>query len=84
MQEVMPLFEYHCQGCGKDFEKLQSYEGKDLVSCPDCGAKADRRVSLFNWKWFNKFTKDGEGFTSVTYSKQEAKERIRANAGKYD
>lgn len=81
---MSPLYDYFCQGCGKSFEKLQSYEGRDLVSCPDCGDRVDREVSNFNWKWFNRFTKDGEGFSTVSYHPDEYRERIRANAGKYD
>lgn len=73
----MPLYEYHCQSCGKNFDKLQSIEGRDLVSCPDCGAKADRLVALFQFKMFNPFTKDGEGFKSVTMTKDEYKARWR-------
>ena len=80
----MPLYEYHCQGCGKNFDKMQPYESRDLVSCPDCGSRVDRKISLFTHYWKNPFTKDGPGFESVVYSKEEARERIKANAGKYD
>jgi len=57
---------------------------RDSVSCPGCGARVDRKLSLFTFKLHNPFTKDGEGFSSVVYHPDEAKERIRANAGKYD
>ncbi len=80
----MPLYEYYCDTCNKTFEEVQSYEERDNVVCPDCGAGVDREVSSFNWKWFNKFTKDGEGFSSVFYHPDEYKERVRSNAGKYD
>lgn len=80
----MPIYEYKCRSCGKDFEELRDIEHRDGATCPDCDNLADRKMSLFRWKWDNIFTRDGEGFTSVQYSKEEAKERARANAGKYD
>ena len=81
---MSPLYDYHCQECGIDFDKVQSYKGRDMVSCPDCGIKAERKVSFFNFKLHNPFTKDGEGFTRVKYHPQEYKERVRANASKYN
>lgn len=76
----MALYEYFCQACGADFERIRSYEGRDLVSCPACGARVDRKMSMFSWKQYNPFTKDGLGFNTVYMSKQEEKERIRGNA----
>lgn len=70
----MALYEYHCQACGKGFDKLVPYENRDLISCPDCGAKVDRKVSPFSWKQDNPFTKDGEGFTSRDVPLGELKE----------
>ena len=32
----MPIYEYHCQDCGSDFEKLVRKTG-DAVLCPACG-----------------------------------------------
>jgi len=72
----MPLYEYHCQACGNTFEKLLPIEGRDLASCEKCGAKADRLVSPFQFKLFNKFIKDGPGFESIYISKDEYKDRI--------
>ena len=76
----LPIYEYYCQACG-DFEKLQSYEGRGLVSCPDCGAKVKRKMSLFSFKLYNPFTKDGKGFETKYMSRQEARERAKANVG---
>lgn len=44
----MPIFEYRCQACGFEFEKFRNQANKDLVSCPKCGARADRRMSVVN------------------------------------
>jgi len=42
----MPIFEYGCQSCGKQFELLVRSDTQ--LSCPDCGgAKLNRKLSLF-------------------------------------
>ena len=43
----MPLYEYHCEGCGKDFEEQQalSFSSAD-TECPHCmQQKAVRKIS---------------------------------------
>ena len=43
----MPLYEYHCEGCGKDFEEQQplSFNSAD-TECPYCmQKKATRKIS---------------------------------------
>lgn len=40
----MPLFDYHCQACGHDFETL--VRGSNLPLCPACQSSAlEKRVS---------------------------------------
>lgn len=37
----MPILQYACKTCGKSFEELvKKYD--DPVTCPDCGAVAER------------------------------------------
>jgi len=46
----MPIYEYQCQACGKDFERL-FFAGDDegQIACPHCGAKKCRRqMSAFS------------------------------------
>ena len=38
---MSPLYEYWCQGCGLEFDKIRAIEERNLTSCPDCGARAD-------------------------------------------
>lgn len=39
----MPLYEYKCTSCGKEFEELKSFSDSDkTVFCPDCGKEAVR------------------------------------------
>jgi len=41
----MPIYEYHCAGCGTDFELL--VRGGTVVKCPSCEArKVERRLSV--------------------------------------
>lgn len=52
----MPIFEYHCQSCDKDFEKLVF--GRDPeVECPFCGqTKVEKLMSACSAKVGYKFT----------------------------
>jgi len=52
----MPIFEYHCMKCDKDFEVLVF--GDQKVSCPTCnGTKIKKFLSTFSHK-------SEEGFSS--------------------
>jgi putative FmdB family regulatory protein len=42
----MPLFEYHCEKCGKTFEKLLKQQAA-AATCPVCGQPANKAVSVF-------------------------------------
>ena len=46
----MPMYEYHCEGCGKDFEEQQSMSLKAAdTECPYCYTKkASRKISSFS------------------------------------
>lgn len=84
---MSPIYEYHCQACGKNMEKLVPYRNRDLISCPDCGAKVDRKMSTFTYCLRNivtSGTQGGEGFTSTTYNPKEADIRTRYNLRKGD
>ena len=80
----MPIYEYHCQTCNSDFEEMTGQGDGDKVKCPDCGTKANRQLSLFSFKFHNPFTKDGEGYSSVTYPPDEYGERVKNNMAKGD
>jgi putative FmdB family regulatory protein len=43
----VPLYEYRCAGCGREFEALVATAAKaDQERCPGCGAEARRLLSL--------------------------------------
>jgi len=45
----MPLYEYHCRSCGKDFEKMVRFSEADMLpDCPECRCRDTRKkISLF-------------------------------------
>ena len=40
----MPLYEYHCEKCGR-FETLQKFSDGPLSACPTCGSTVERLIS---------------------------------------
>lgn len=44
----MPMYEYHCQACEKDFDHRTSIDARDSkVECPSCGSKkTGRKLSV--------------------------------------
>ena len=42
----MPIYEFVCQDCGHEFEKIQSFSDSSTPSCPNCqGLHVQRRLS---------------------------------------
>ena len=42
----MPIYEFACQDCGHEFEKIQSFSDSSTPSCPNCqGVHVQRRLS---------------------------------------
>ena len=50
----MPVYEYHCKACKKDFTVTRSfaeYERKRVVKCPSCqGTQVEQLVGSVNLK----------------------------------
>ena len=40
----MPIYEYQCQSCGHELEKIQRMNDDPLTDCPDCGEEELRRL----------------------------------------
>ena len=36
----MPIYEYRCQSCGAELEKLQKISDPALTDCPECGRES--------------------------------------------
>lgn len=57
----MPLYEYHCNQCGQEFEKVLRFDQSDeLPVCPVChSSETQKRISVFA------SLGGGSGFTST-------------------
>jgi len=56
----MPIYEYRCSQCGKEFEKFVS--GNVMVECPACQGRETRRIlSLFGMKTASGFVASAGG-----------------------
>ncbi len=40
----MPIYEYRCESCGEELEKLQRMSDDKLVDCPACGEPSLKRL----------------------------------------
>lgn len=43
----MPMYEYHCRSCEREFQKLRPMSAEAWSECPQCGSKAPRVLSMF-------------------------------------
>jgi putative FmdB family regulatory protein len=42
----MPIYTYHCEKCGVQFERRQKFTDEPLTRCPECHKNALRKVYL--------------------------------------
>ena len=40
----MPIYEYQCQACGEQLDKLQKMSDSPLITCPKCDKDTLKRV----------------------------------------
>jgi putative FmdB family regulatory protein len=40
----MPIYEYKCQECGHQFEKIQKFSDEPLTTCPNCWFKSLKKL----------------------------------------
>jgi putative FmdB family regulatory protein len=64
----MPIFEYNCGSCGKDFELL--IFGSQKAKCPECGSEeVNKKLSLFGMSGVEKpFAGTSSGCSSCNKS----------------
>ena len=60
----MPIYEYRCEACGEELEKIQKFSDPPLTECPACGKPALKKLvsaSSFRLKgsgWYETDFKD--------------------------
>jgi putative FmdB family regulatory protein len=71
----MPLYEYHCEACGKDIEVLQKISDPPRTECPACGKPSlAKKLSAagFQLKGTGWYVTDFKGSTSSDAAKPAA------------
>ncbi len=52
----MPIYEYYCENCNKEFEALRpASQSQEPAACKTCGEMSQRQLSTFSFK-SNTFT----------------------------
>jgi putative FmdB family regulatory protein len=69
----MPTYEYRCTSCAEEFEKFQRMSDEPVAECPECGSRAERRLSAGGGLLFK-----GSGFYSTDYRGPEYKKAADA------
>lgn len=47
-EESMPIYEYHCPNCNREFEVMRAMsQASEPALCPTCGTSGERLVSVF-------------------------------------
>jgi len=62
----MPIYEYRCQKCGKEFEEWQKFSDPPVDACPDCGGSASRLIS------HSTFVLKGTGWYVTDYGRKDS------------
>ncbi|NLN39037.1 MAG: zinc ribbon domain-containing protein [Smithella sp.] len=58
----MPIYEYKCKKCGKQFEAFQGITEPDLKTCKFCKGKVQKMMSL------SSFSLKGTGWYATDYA----------------
>lgn len=76
----MPTYEYECEKCGNKFDLFQKMTDKPAKTCPECGGKAERLISVGSGFIFK-----GPGFYATDYkNKKRSEEKGPCPAPKSD
>ena len=79
----MPIYEYKCAGCGKNFEHIQKITEEPLSACPFCSGKVQKLVSncSFHLKGTGWYVTDYGKKESVNGKKKERKKESSPESG---
>ncbi len=62
----MPIYEYKCQKCGRQYEAFQGISDPELKSCKFCKGNVHKLVSL------SSFSLKGSGWYATDYAGKKA------------
>lgn len=65
----MPIYEYKCKGCGKQFEVWQKITEEPLKVCKDCGGELMKLISESG------FILKGTGWYVTDYARKEKEKK---------
>jgi len=74
----MPIYEYRCLDCGREFEVMQKITDDPLERCQFCSGKVQRLISLSN------FQLKGSGWYATDYKNRSDKGKKEKDKGKKD
>jgi len=84
----MPIYEYRCDDCGHEFEKLQKISADPLRDCPECENAALKKLvsaARFRLKGSGWYETDFKGGNTKNLhagdSKEKSKEKPAGKAG---
>lgn len=83
----MPIYEYRCQSCGHELEKLQKISDPPLVDCPECGESAlNKLISAAGFRlkgggWYETDFKKDNKRNLAGDGKKDGKSDDKKNAG---
>ena len=60
----MPIYEYNCLACHREFEVIQKFSDPPLAQCPSCSGKVQKLISR------SAFHLKGEGWYVTDYARK--------------
>src|ERR1044071_3596181 len=74
----MPVYEYECKACGRDFEYQQRMSDPDKTTCEVCGGSLERLISR------TAFSLKGSGWYKALYAPPKPEKADGKTDGKTD
>jgi putative FmdB family regulatory protein len=62
----MPIYEYRCESCGREFEEWQKFSDAPVERCSDCGGPTRRLISQ------STFVLKGSGWYVTDYGRNSS------------
>jgi len=82
----MPIYEYKCSKCGREFEEFQKITEDEITTCRYCKGPVNRLVSLssFHLKGSGWYVTDYGGKKQTASATEQKSESATVDTGKTD